>query len=214
MNALSPHSRLLTEAARRHLRPLGVLQKGRSRTWLDDRGWFVANIEFQPSGFSKGSYLNVGAHFLWQWGGYLTFDLGDRLEQFVPYESDAQFAPQADRLAARAASEVLVLRELLPDPSAVASVIPLPERGGGWPYYHRAVSLGLAAQPQAAAREFLAIAAADGDDRAWVIDLRERCRRFAELVAEPPGFRAAIVQLIAEQRIALKLTPVSDPLSG
>ena len=81
-----PHSRLLTEAARRHLRPLGVTQKARSRTWLDDRGWFVANVEFQPSGWSKGSYLNVGAHFLWTWNGFLSFDLGSRIEGFVPSE--------------------------------------------------------------------------------------------------------------------------------
>jgi hypothetical protein len=67
---------LLSEAARRHLRRLGVVQKGRSRTWLDDNGWFVTVVEFQPSGFGKGSYLNVGAHFLWSWNDFLSFDPG------------------------------------------------------------------------------------------------------------------------------------------
>lgn len=32
------HSRLITAAARTHLRPLGCVQKGRSRVWLDDQG--------------------------------------------------------------------------------------------------------------------------------------------------------------------------------
>jgi hypothetical protein len=137
--AMEPHTRLLTAAAREHLRPLGLVQKGRSRKWLDDHGWFVTGVEFQPSGWSKGSYLNVGAHFLWQWGGFFSYDLGYRVEGFASYESDAQFAPEADRLAASAAREVELLRRRLPDPSAVARVITLPPRGHGWPYYHYAV---------------------------------------------------------------------------
>ncbi len=43
------HTRLLTAAARSILRPLGCVQKGRSRTWLDDQDWWVGVVEFQPS---------------------------------------------------------------------------------------------------------------------------------------------------------------------
>lgn len=54
--AMEPHTRLPTATAREYLRPLGLVQKGRSRTWLDDHGWFVTGVEFQPSGWSKGTY--------------------------------------------------------------------------------------------------------------------------------------------------------------
>ncbi len=210
----APHSRLLTQAAKNHLGPLGMKQKGRSRIWRDDRGWFVIVVEFQPSGFSKGSYLNVGAHFLWTWSGFSSFDLGYRVEGFVSYESDSQFAPEAGRLAIRAASEVLSLRERLPAPWAVASALSVPPRGRGWPCYHRAVSLGLSGQAKVATREFLLIAEPGEDSRAWVNELRNKCRWLADLVVDEAVFRAAIEGLIAQQRAAIKLPPASDPLSG
>jgi len=83
---------------------------GRSRKRLDDQRWYATVIEFQPSGFGKGSYLNVGAHFLWRTTGHLSFDLGYRVNGFIRFESAAQFAPEAD---AAAATEVARLRALL-----------------------------------------------------------------------------------------------------
>ena len=55
------HTKIITQAAREILRPKGLVQIGRSRLWTDDHGWWLINVEFQPSGVSKGSYLNVGA---------------------------------------------------------------------------------------------------------------------------------------------------------
>ena len=43
-----PHSKLITSAARDVLRPLGLRRRGRSRVWLDDRGWWLGVVEFQP----------------------------------------------------------------------------------------------------------------------------------------------------------------------
>src|SRR5436309_1568598 len=78
--AQPPHTKLLTAAARSVLRPLGLQQRGRSRLWLDDHGWWVVVVEFQPSGWSIGSYLNVGAMWLWFEKDYISFDYGSRIE--------------------------------------------------------------------------------------------------------------------------------------
>lgn len=59
-----PTNSILNTGAREILRPMGRVRKGRSRTWWDDHGWWLINVEFQPSGFSKGSYLNVGICWL------------------------------------------------------------------------------------------------------------------------------------------------------
>ncbi len=107
--AQPPHTQLLTAAARCILRPLRLQQRGRSRLWLGDHGWWVV-VEFQPSGSSKGSYLNVGAMWLWFEKDYFSFDYGSRVEDFAPYEDEAQFAPLAGNLAHRAAGEVVRLR--------------------------------------------------------------------------------------------------------
>src|SRR5687767_4381931 len=74
------HSTLITAAAREILRPMGLFQKGRSRTWLDDQGWWVCVVEFQPSSWSRGSYLNVGCMWLWGVKDYISFDEGYRIE--------------------------------------------------------------------------------------------------------------------------------------
>src|SRR5262249_20811083 len=97
------HSKLITAAARTILRPLGLFQKGRSRTWLDDRGWWVGVVEFQPSSWSRGSYLNVGCMWLWDVKNYVSFDEGYRVESFAEYQDDDQFRQAATDLANRAA---------------------------------------------------------------------------------------------------------------
>ncbi len=87
MTAAAPdHNAVLRTAARAALLPLGLIQRGRSRVWLDDRGWFLIVVEFQPSSWSKGSYLNVAAMWLWRDKDYLSFDYGgpdgDRIAGF------------------------------------------------------------------------------------------------------------------------------------
>lgn len=116
MGVQQAHTKLLTAAAREVFRPLGLAQKGRSRTWLDDQGWWLGVVEFQPSSWSRGSYLNVGVNWLWNVRDYLSFDQGGRVHldddgQFVSYDDDAQFAEQAGRLVSRAAEEIASQRE-------------------------------------------------------------------------------------------------------
>lgn len=210
----SPHARLLTLAAREMLAPLGCIQKGRSRTWLDDRGWFVTVIEFQPAGSSQGSYLNVGVHLLWNWSGHLSFDMIRRSEPFVRYMSDAQFGPEAARLASVAGAEVLSVRAGLREPSAVADVIQTRSDIAGWGAYHQAVSLALGGKGMAAQDLFRCMATPRAGEPAWLVELRQECSEFAELVAEPVAFRAKIERLIAAQRTALHLPAVQGSLPG
>jgi len=107
-----PHDRIIADAAKGALHPIGFRRKGRSRLWLKDHGWWLAVAEFQPSGFQKGSYLNVAAHWLWSRAGHISFDLGcgaewgRRVAGFEAYVSDEQFQPAAQSLAALAAQQV------------------------------------------------------------------------------------------------------------
>jgi hypothetical protein len=91
MASVSPASRLLTQAGREVLRPLGLRQKGRSRTWIDDHGWWLAVVEFQPSSWSLGSYLNVGVMWLWRDSDHLSFDLNYRTNDHVGLRDEQQF---------------------------------------------------------------------------------------------------------------------------
>ena len=207
----APHSRLLSAAAKAHLAPIGLLRKGRSRTWIADHGWYLIVVEFQPSGFSKGSYLNVGAHFLWQWSGSLSFDLGYRVDQFVRYNSDAQFQIESERLAIHAVTEIQRLRDQLPGPGAVPSALPPdPEGMAGWPTYHRAVSLGLTGETDDASRLFQGLLE-PSENYEWIVARAKKCQGLLKLLFDRPAFQDAIMQLIKGQRQALRLPSIPDP---
>lgn len=45
---------------------MGLVQMGRSRTWLDDHGWWVLGVHFQSSAWRKYIGLAVAADFLWR----------------------------------------------------------------------------------------------------------------------------------------------------
>ena len=54
------HNRVIDAEARQALKPLGLYRKGKSRVWYDDHGWWLIQVEFQPSAWSRGCHLNVG----------------------------------------------------------------------------------------------------------------------------------------------------------
>jgi hypothetical protein len=104
----------MQDAGRSHLTPIGVQQMSRSpRRWTADRGWWLINVEFQPSGCSVGSYLNVGLQHLWIPKDHRVFEYSSRQPvngygRFVDLSGDnASAAHAVDALArsARAAAE-------------------------------------------------------------------------------------------------------------
>jgi hypothetical protein len=56
----SPVLRIISSAARDSLKPLGLAQRGRSRLWIDDHGWWLGVVDFTPARIA-GSGLVVGA---------------------------------------------------------------------------------------------------------------------------------------------------------
>lgn len=113
--AAGVHARIITSAARAALRPLGLQQKGRSRTWIDDHGWWLVNIEFQPSSWRTGCYLNIGEQHLWCERDHLVFERHERPAggtAFVEFTGDeAAFDEAMTGLAKLAVAAVLARRE-------------------------------------------------------------------------------------------------------
>lgn len=215
-----PANLLLQHAAREVLRPLGLVQKGRSRIWWDDHGWWVINVEFQPSGFGKGSYLNVGIGWLWapEARPYVPFNVGYRVEGFWQYESAEQWEPVARRLAERAAAEVVSYRDLVPDLRAAAAVCvreDLEYKDGliGWHTWYAAVASGLVGDIARAGNRFEAVAHSS-DDAAFWQPVRERAVAWGDLVAhDHDAFVDGVRTQVAANRAALRLNPVHPRLS-
>lgn len=201
---LPQHTRLINTAAKAALAPLGCIQKGRSRTWLDDHGWWVGVVEFQPSSHSKGSYLNVGACWLWYEKDHLSFDAGHRMEAFQPYSDDAQFAAAATTLAERASQEVTALRERFASPALVQAWHEASPSASFWTHYHRAVAAGLAGNIDQSRHAFAAVIA-NTDDRTWAIEAKRRAAELMRCLEVGDGFEAEIMNTVRRTRALLKL---------
>ena len=98
------------------LLPLGVFQKGTSRTYIDDNGYFFTVIEFQPSAYAKGTHLNIALHFLWNERDHISFDFpfgaDIRVKNFVEYQNDEQFTHEVTKYVQEAAKQVMFYRKL------------------------------------------------------------------------------------------------------
>jgi hypothetical protein len=127
MSSLRVHDKLLASAAREILAPLGFQQKGRSRLWFADHGWWLIVVEFQPSGWSRGSYLNVAAKWLWSktphWSFDFSFHTAARVSNFCEFETEDQFRVASRELAGMAAAEAQRLRATFPHITAVADLL-------------------------------------------------------------------------------------------
>jgi len=159
---LAEHTSIIAAAAKSTLGPLGFRRQGRSRLWFADRGYWLSIVEFQPSGFSKGSYLNVSAHWLWTPHNYISFDhTVDDVRTFISFEDVDQFAPSAAQQAADAVVASERLRLAHPDLTSLTDF--LIERDAHWTSqgrldcwasYNAAIACGLTNQ-LAKARELL-----------------------------------------------------------
>ncbi|MER9254692.1 DUF4304 domain-containing protein [Mesorhizobium sp. M0598] len=152
------HGRIIASQAKIVLQPAGFQRKGKSRIWIADRGFWLSVVEFQPSSWSKGTYLNVAVH--WLWGSLpetVTFDRPQRIGQFVPFESPAQFLLAVDQMAKKAVEIDQVHRSMFPSVQATATILVnelQPGAYGEWAAFHAGVAAGLAGDFESARRLF------------------------------------------------------------
>jgi hypothetical protein len=204
MAATSDHSRLLTQAARKHLAPLGCKQQGRSRFWFDDHGWWAATVEFQPSSWSKGSYLNVGAMWFWHPADHWVFNEFERVAPFQEFHDGVQFAEAASQLAEQAASQVLVLREKFDSLEAVAKYLTQTPTDGFWQNYQAGIAASLVGDTSTATARFQAVAATQST-AAWVGQAQARAQRLFDSFTSVTRAREVVASEVARTREKLGL---------
>ncbi|NEA27131.1 hypothetical protein [Actinomadura bangladeshensis] len=200
MSKISPASRLLTQTARDVLRPLGLKQHGSSRIWLDDHNWWLVVVEFQSATSIQGSYLNVGAMWLWRSPAVIGFDTAlassVRVRDHIDYRDDTQFTKAARSLATTAADQVEAYREHFSTLPAVAEHLEsrLTRKSTIWDWYHAAVAAGMLGDVKRSRACFQKVLD-DPDGKgaspfSWVTELQERVRRPYDMVRDSDAFRA------------------------
>ncbi|MGH6945747.1 MAG: hypothetical protein ACREDZ_00315 [Kiloniellales bacterium] len=208
MSKEGEHGKLIASAAKAALVPLGCRRIGRSRTWLADQHFWAIVIEFQPSGFSKGSYLNVGASWLWYAKESWSFDYGYRTEGFIEFENAMQFAPEAERLAALAAAEVVRFREKFRSPPNIARGLMVAINSNPWTVYHAAVAAGLVGDV-AGSRQLFRRLIEQAVTHDWEAKLKAASAALTEKLFDRATFVEAVLAIVEVSRALHKLPP--DP---
>jgi|SRR4030081_243918 len=205
------HSTLITQAAKRVLRPQGLFQKGRSRIWLGDHGWWMEVVEFQPGGWSKGSYLNVSCMWLWNVKSYISFDEGSRVADFHRFDDEPQFTVASEMLARQAEERVLRFRTLFPTIRAVSDYyLQKPLTDTSWTAFNAAIAHGLCGRSDIGSELLKRFADRQNHSIEWQKNADLDSRYLASQIHYPEQFRKLILARVLQTRELQKLTSTED----
>lgn len=204
-------NRLMRDAGRSHLIPIGLQQmSGSPRLWTADRGWWLVNVEFQSSGYSVGSYLNVGLQHLWIPRDSRVFEYSSR----QPIDGYGQFADLTgdDASAARAANALARAARV----AAGAWLSQLAEdrvhyewltafTADVWNAVNAAFAYAALDDHATAAALFGEIASRVDPVVAWQLELGRACEALAQMTTTPDVFNTEVGQRIRSARKILRL---------
>lgn len=215
------HNRILKTVAADVLAPLGLRQIGRSRSWIDDHGWWVIQASFDPSGFGRGTYLTVGTAFLWCAFPAIPFELDVRSAWETPMgRSPSQYieAQRPDRwerdvraFAQGAASHVASLRTRPNDvPDFLGRLLEAPD--GFWNGFHVGVAAGLVGEPSRSRQALAGVAreaeAAPGID--WMQSVRRAALDLMDRIEDQPTFADTVASAVVGRRDQVGLEAIEQ----
>jgi len=206
------HNTLVLRIARERLGSLGLRQKGRSRTWLDDHGWWLIVVEFQPSSGSKGTYCNVGFDHLWFERDHLVLDQFERLPaaggQFIPFNPEAPHLFEAESASmADSVTQVIEERRLAHGSSDAEALKRLALRSGDlYADYDAGAAAGLLGWRQEAEAAFDRVHSAE-EHAPWVVGVKDQAASLAGLLDSPPALAGELTRRVNQTRAAVGLDP-------
>jgi hypothetical protein len=171
----SDHNKIIKSLATKLLKPYGIKRKGQSRTFIDDHGWYYILIEFQPSSWNRGTYLNIGVDFNWYLDEYLGFSfyspgvLGARESELILFVDEEQFSNEIIKLCEIVIERVHEYRNLFKDLKYAEKTLIkhyFPNTDLFWGNYNRGIISGLNGKKQNFNKYFNKVLAAE-DKREW-----------------------------------------------
>jgi hypothetical protein len=204
------HNKIINAAAKKVLKPLGLVRDGGSRVWHDDHGWWMTKVEFQPSGWSKGSYLNVGVCWLLYEGNSNAFNVGHRVDvPFAEFTEGSDFEREMTVFASRASDEVLRYRDVFSTLHKAADYYRNKQSTFIWDKYFSGVILGLCDEI-AEARRFLGAVVSEATSPLWQRALAQRATDLMALLSDRSAFRSSVTGIVLRTRSIGVLPDVED----
>jgi hypothetical protein len=209
------HNKLIAEVAKQTLLPAGLKRKGKSRLYYDDNGWWCTIVEFQPSGFSKGSYLNVGVCWLLYEKDYWSFNVGSQEgndRRFVSAENENEFTNTVFEKAMRAKEIAENNRERFSSTSKAHEYYQSIKLEGCDRYY-AAVIAGMNHQYAIAEENFNSLFEYP-ETTDWQKERNSRSRWLMHLLERPKEFIEAVTGIVLRMRALLRLETKDATLLG
>ncbi|WP_405680901.1 hypothetical protein OG239_02540 [Streptomyces sp. NBC_00868] len=204
----SPVLRITASAAWASLKPLGLAQRGRSRVWIDDHGWWLGVVELTPPR-TAGSGLYIGAMWMWHDVDHLAFRveavrIGPEL-----FRTEDQFTPLALELSRRAAAEVSAQREKFPAlPDIARYLMSRPVRRGFlWDGFDAGIAAALVGDTDLGRHLFEQVL---GEDALapWMVEAQEKARELHAIASDRDAVTGWVTRAVGSCRNELGLDPV------
>ena len=210
------HSKIINKTAKKIFGVYNIKQKGQSRIWLDDNGWFTTVIEFQPFRGRQGTTLNVGVNFNWYENEYFSFDIGYRQDvDFIEYNgNENEFLLEVKKLCELALSKVLEYRENLESiykakPFILNHNFTSEEL---WGSYHKGTIAGLTNDFDTQNLYFQKLLK-ENHPYDWVIELKNKVKILTLKTETQNQFSETIIDIIKNTRILKKLPEIEIKLN-
>jgi len=215
------HNKLIAAAAKEALKPLGLRREGKSRLWYDDHGWWCIVVEFQPSSWSRGTYLNVGVSWLLYEHAYWTFDVGYREQGFEPAKTVTKFADALTSVVDHARRSIQFYRDRFATIAQAHEHYRSHESQGHYPVmvdghwyaYHAAVIAALAGDIDAARRSFTDLLALERRWN-WQQGLYYRALDLYDLLDDRHRFIRSVAGIVQRTRAQRNLEEYMNPDLG
>ena len=203
------HSIIIQKIVGQILSPNGLEQKGKTRTWQDDHGWFTIMVEFQPFKDRQGTGLNVGVDFNWYIKDYPSYSLGGREQDLIVFINEKQFTGEITRLTQMALEKVNLYRQALTDLESSRQFILKQEFKSEnlWGSYHKGVISGLTGDIQGMLYYFNRLLSQDLS-APFEKELEETVRTLRSKSNDLTLFRHIIEGFIQESRRLKKIKPM------
>lgn len=201
-----PHNKIIAAAAKAELAPLGFKRQGQSRLWIKDHGFWLNVVGFTPSRWSVTVDLDNAAHWIWGGCGFMSLNYSMRGRPSAEFRDEDQFAAAVAEIARSAAAQAQKIDDKFESFDDIAQYVIADANQSermrpSWFGYYAGVASGILGDLQEAERFLRGIT----DDR--VIPHAER---FLAATDNPHTFRGMANDIIIEQRVALKLPPLSQ----
>lgn len=201
---LKPHEKIISNTTREVLRPAGLDQKGTSRLWYLDCGWYACFAEFQPVSNRQGTTLNFGISWLWYPQEHWSFDVYNRAPEFFEYEEDESFRSCVLALSNQAVEYCTRTKAAIKTPADAYVLVENHKKKTDWHAFHLAILAGLDDHADVA-RSLFDAAYLHQAQFAWQIERNEVIETLKRKLTDLQSFRRCINARITESRTMLRL---------